>query len=186
MKFRVLFTILVAVATVVLSIPIAGGAGSQGNLLSKYEADVEKFKEAQFGNITAYWHQRQIGDAVVEGDYINYLFNTTTGELINKTVHWREDLPAELPQNLITKAEALAMVGEGNSSRAYLYYISPDSDNFQIEPLPKNPCWVVRIWEWYEDTNERTGEVVGSLFNTNVTVVDAVLGIIIGYGIPYP
>ena len=184
MKFRVLFTILVAVATVVLSIPIAGGAGSQGNLLSKYEEDVEKFKEAQFGNFTSYQHLRQIGDAVVEGDGISYIFNTATGELIEKEAHWRDDLPTELPQNLITKAEALAMVGEGNSSRAYLYYISPDSDNFQIEPLPKNPCWVV--WE----TREAEGLVCQECQEYQQytyrfgTVIDAVTGEILASGIP--
>ena len=93
----------------------------------------------------SYFHERRIGDVIVEKDFIRYKFNTETGELIEETVRWREDMPEEVIP-FILKADAESMVdGEVRSSQ--LYFISPESEIFPIEPTPENPCWVVRSTE---------------------------------------
>lgn len=140
------------------------------------------FRKSEYGNYSSYHSQgRAIEGVPVEGDGFGFSFED--GKLLGSYSHWREDLPDKLPPT-ISKEEAIRIVGGDANTTAKLVYIEPGKE-WDISPTD-NPCWVVRIWEWYEDTNERTGEVVGSLFNTNVIVVDAVLGIIIGYGIPYP
>ena len=60
---------------------------------------------------------------------------------------------------------------EGEVQSARLYFIAPDSPVFPIEPTPENPCWVVK-----------------SIVNGHhkVTVIDAVEGGILGYGVPPP
>ena len=60
----------------------------------------------------------------------------------------------------------------GEVQFAYLYFISPDSWRYPIKPTPENPCWVVRSI----DENE----------NMIVTIIDAVEGKILGYGVPPP
>ena len=54
-----------------------------------------------------------------------------------------------------------------------LWYLSPDSDIFPIKPTPNNPCWAV----WIADD-------MG--YNTDVIVIDAVDGKILGHGVPIP
>lgn len=148
MKFKIL--LIAVIAAMLLAVPFSSGADSANtteSLLAQYETDVEEFKEVTHGNFVTYYQEHRIGEAVVEGDYKGYVFRTDTGELIDKSVHWRDDLPIELPQGLMTKEEALATVGN-EEARAYLYYLSPDSERFWIEPAPENPCWV--IWETKE------------------------------------
>lgn len=182
MKLRILLAVLMTVAMLVLGISLGGEARSTNNLLSKYEVNIEEFEEATHGNFTSYHQLRQIGEAIVEGDYKGYIFRTSTGELIEKDAHWRDDLPAELPQGLVTKDEALAMVGNESLPRAYLYYISPDSDTFWIEPVPKNPCWEVLIFKEYHDPETN----VTLTYNSDIIIVDAVTGEILGHGVPVP
>ena len=167
MKVKALLAVLVMAAVVVSTFGIVtAGSGGGGDLISQYEPDKE-FEKSEFGNTTIYWHQRQIGDAAVEGDYINYQFNTTTGELISKTERWREGLPTELPQNLITEDEALETAGGGEYAK--LYYLSLDSTIYR--PAPETPVWVV----WHDHEPDRWG---------NVTVIDAITGEFIASGIP--
>ncbi|GAH13281.1 unnamed protein product, partial [marine sediment metagenome] len=49
--------------------------------------------------------------------------------------------------------------------------ISPESDVFPIKPTPQNPCWIVRSI----DNNKIT-----------VTIIDAINGKVLGYGVPPP
>ncbi len=117
----------------------------------------------------SYYHQRKIGRAIVENDFIRYRLDTGTGEKISETRHWRQGLPDRLPK-IIDQAVAESMVkGEVLSTR--LMYISPQSEIFKIKPVPENPCWIVR---------SRNGQA------REVTVVDAVTGEILGPGLPAP
>ena len=118
---------------------------SEDELLGKYETGDKPFTKRVFDDAIGYWHSRRIDDAVVEGDYIRYLFDKDTKELIEKDMHWRDDLPEHLPP-IITKEEAESIaksVGKGkimntNLAHTKLRYISPDSCWHPIKPTPKN------------------------------------------------
>jgi len=144
----------------------------QWNLLEGIDPNPAEFKELEIGKRIVYWHQRMIGEAIVGGDQIIYHFDRDTQKFLNVVVHWREDLPYFLPELKITKGKAESMV-EGRVEFSRLYFISPESYVFSpIQPTPKNPCWVV----------DSVDEVRGRL----KTVIDAVEGKILGYGIPPP
>ena len=143
---------------------------SGDELLGKYEKSDRLFKRAETGNMIVYGHQRKIDNATVEGDRIVYQFDKDTKELKKKIIHWRDDLPEHLPP-VIHKEEAEFMV-KGKVLFTKLYFISQNSFVHPIKPTPKNPCWVVRSVDWKG--------------NTIVTVIDAVEGKILGYGIPPP
>ncbi len=156
---------------------IAGEVFSETNhpnkaydLLKNLETGYEQFEEIEIGDKIVYFYQRVVGNAIVEKDFIVYYFNKDTQELIAKNSHWREDIPENLPEMMVTKEQAEAVVG-GEVQYSKLYYISPESDVFPIKPAPRNPCWVVR-----------------SIDNGNLTetVVDAVDGKIWGNAIPPP
>jgi hypothetical protein len=119
--------------------------------------------------IISYFHQRKIGEAIVEKDFIRYQFDTEARKLLEKKVQWREGLPEELPP-VIASGQAEAMT-EGDVRSVLLYFISPNSEIFRIRPTPKNPCWVVR-------------SVNGD--RTVFTIIDAVTGEKLGYGTPPP
>ena len=142
---------------------------SEDELLGEYEKSDRLFEKVERRNKIIYWYQRMIDGAKVEGDRRNYQFNRTTKELIRKDVHWCDDLPEHLPP-IIPKEEAESMVG--GAIRSELYIISPESHAFPIKPAPKNPCWVVR-------------RIDGNGY-INITIVDAVEGKILGYGVPPP
>ena len=142
---------------------------SDDDLLGEYEKSDKKFKRIEIGDMIIYEHQRVIDDAIVEGDYINYQFDKNTKELIKKRIHWRSGLP-EYVTSVITKEQAESLV-RGEVQFTSLYIISPDSVVFPLKPTPKNPCWVVR-----------------SIDNGNliVTIIDAMDGKTLGYGVPPP
>lgn len=139
------------------------------SLLGEYEAGDKVFKRYDIGGKIVYFHQRMIGDAIVEGDFIRYQFDRDTEELLDKGVHWRDDLPESLP-DLIPKEEAEAKV-DGIIQWSRLYFISPESAIYPIEPTPENPCWVIRV---IADGN------------MTVKIVDAVTGELLGHGVPPP
>ena len=149
-------------------------------LLGKYEKSNLLFKRMEIGNMIVYGHHRMIDDAIVEGDRINYQFNRDTKELKKKMVNWRDDLPEYLPI-VISKEEAESIaktVAKGkimNASywKTHLCYISPDSRRYPIKPMPKNPCWIVPI---ADDEG----------YNTDVIIIDAVEGEVLGHGVPVP
>ena len=144
---------------------------SEDELLGKYEKSDKRFRRYEIGDSIVYWHQRMIDDAIVEFDYIRYKFDKNTKELIEKDIHWRDDLPEHLPP-IIPKEQAESMIG-GKVKYTNLWFISPESDVFPIKPTPKNPCWVVSI----ADNNG---------YITDVIIIDAVESKILGYGIPPP
>ncbi len=119
--------------------------------------------------VVSYFHQRKIDEAVVENNYIRYMFNSETEELIEETRKWRNDLPEHLPP-VISQEDAENMV-EGEIQCAKLFYISPESEIFHFDPVPKNPCWVI--------TSVNRGAMT-------ITVIDAVTGKKVGNGIPPP
>ena len=138
--------------------------------LRQYESSDRQFEETEIGGKTVYFHQRMVGEAIVEKDYIVYQFDSETGRLLARKAHWRDDIPDRLPEALIAGYEAEAMV-EGDIQSSRLYLISPESDVFPIAAAPTNPCWVVRSMV--------DGRMV-------VTVIDAVYGTELGRGVPPP
>lgn len=62
-------------------------------------------------------------------------------------------------------------MAEGEVQFSELVIISPDSDVYPLEPVPENPCWVVR------------STVDGAPV---VTIIDSVTGEFLGYGVPPP
>lgn len=130
------------------------------------------FEKFVFNNgVTVYWHQRMIGDIIVEQDFVNYQVNTRTEKLVGNLTQWRKDLPESAPNITVTKKQAEDIAGGGNAS---LFYIDNETAVFStIDPIPQEPCWV----SWKRDDN-------GTLYN--ITVVSAQDGVILGYGIPPP
>jgi hypothetical protein len=157
-------------AAVAVVAVLFAGVSAVGSPLDRYESGDREFVEAEFGDKQVYHHQRMIGEAIVEKDYIVYHFDRDTGAFLDKRAHWREDLPDELPMTMIGRGLAESMV-EGDVLSSELYYISPESDVFPLDPVPSNPCWVVR-------SEGDSGMVI--------TIVDAVEARILGYGVPPP
>jgi len=143
----------------------------EDDLLRELETSDKEFTRHEIGDVIVYGHQRMIDEAIVGGDYMRYVFDKNTKELIEKDVHWRDDLPEHLPP-IISREEAESMV-EGEIQSTSLDLIPPESPVFPIKPTPKNPCWVV----WTVDDRG---------YITDVIVIDAVEGRIVGHGVPPP
>lgn len=137
--------------------------------LATYEKTDRPFVKTTLGSVSTYFHQRKIGVATVEKDYVRYRIDESSGALIEKGEHWRTDLPDRLP-TVIGKAAAEAKA-RGVVQRSRLVYISPRSVVYRLRATPANPCWVVRSVE---------GKRI------IVTIVDAVTGEALGTGIPPP
>jgi hypothetical protein len=169
MKYRI--SLIVFMLIVVCSFLISGTAmaANSDDLLRAYETGDKEFKRFEIGDRIVYFHQRMIDGAIVEKDFINYQFDENTGGLLDKKVHWRTDLPEYAP--ISTTKEQAESMAEGEVQFSALYIISPDSDVFPIQPTPENPCWVVR--------SISDGKLI-------VTIIDAVTGKFLGYGIPPP
>jgi hypothetical protein len=170
-RFRPL---IVPVLVLVALLSLAAGRGRAQPLpdeLGAYEDGSRAFLSLDVGDhLRVYWHQRMIGQAIVEKDRVIYQFDRRNGELRRKIEHWRQDLPSALPGGLLTEAEILARVGE-KAARATLAYISPESDVFPLPEPPAGPCWVV-----YSEEQGQLG----------VTIHDARTGQLLGQGVPPP
>jgi len=143
-------------------------ANHRWNLLNGIDPNPSDFKEIKVGKKIVYWHQRKIDDAIVELDYIVYQFDRESRSLTDVKGHWREDLPAFLPEVKITRGQAESTV-KGQVQFSQLFIISPESGVFSpIKPTPKNPCWVVV-------SADEVNKII-------ITVVDAVKGMVLGYG----
>jgi hypothetical protein len=160
--------VLLALACLLLS----GAHAATFEELAMEHGDAGKeFRQAEIGGKLVYFHQRMLGLASVEKDFIVYQLDPDTGELLARKGHWRDDLPEELPELHLSREEAEAMaVGDALFSR--LYMISPESDVFPLDPPPVNPCWVVRS---VTDAGEQV-----------VSVIDAVEATYLGPGVPPP
>lgn len=142
-------------------------------MLSSVEKSDREFirSENPLINVVSFFHERKIGEAIVENDYIRYMFDAKSGAKTEEVKKWRQGLPDKLPQ-VISRAEAEAQVtaaGIVQSSR--LMYISPNSEIFHFDPVPSNPCWVV--------TTKSDEQMT-------ITVIDAVTGKPLGKGTPPP
>lgn len=141
----------------------------KNELLQKVkESQPHRFRGMEIGDLLVVHTQRYIGQAEVEKDQIVYHFDRQTGEHKNTIRHWRSGLPETLPP-VISIHEALAKVKHPDGAR--LVYISPDSDIFPLNPVPSNPCWIVR--NLAQDGLE-------------LVVIDAVSGQELGFGIAPP
>jgi len=131
-----------------------------------------EFETMVIGDLRVEFHQRMIGEAIVEGDYIVRQYDLATGELVKEDRHWRTDLPEVLP-DVRPREFAIEEVG-GEIVYAEMYYIALDSD---VHPVyTRNPCWVVsRILG-------REGDAV----YLAVSIIDAVTGEFLGYAVPPP
>ena len=165
-----LIAILATLVCLVSVLPALAESGpATPEPLAAYETGGRDFTRVEIGNRTVYWHQRMIGDAVVEGDYITYQFRRGTSDLIAKKVSWRDGLPAQLPQT-ISRESAEAMV-DREILHSILYIISRDSFVHPIEPTQQNPCWVVTSVDGLD---------------IYVDIIDAVTGELLGCGVPPP
>lgn len=146
-------------------------APSEDDLLSSVDKSDRVFTRLENTKlkIVSYFHRRKIGEAIVEKDFIRYQFNTDTEELIEKTIRWREGLPEKVTP--VTSQDQAESMVEGEVTSSHLYIISPESEIFRIKPTPKNPCWIV----WSIDGDRKI-----------LTVIDAMTGEKLGYGIPPP
>ena len=106
-------------------------------LLVPHEQSGRTFQKLVIGDFISYFHQRMIGDAIVEFDFIRYMFDRESGELIEKTLQWREGLPDGVDP-VVTREEAESMV-QGEAQFSKLYFISPESDIHPLQPVPANP-----------------------------------------------
>jgi hypothetical protein len=144
---------------------------AEGVTLKEYGEGDKQFEIIEIGDkMVVFYHQRMLGDAIVEKDYIVYQFDRATGELLDRKSHWRTDLPDSLP-DITVDYDHLRMILEHEIQSFRLWIISPESDVFPLDPCPKNPCWVVRGIE--------DGYLV-------ITIIDAVSGRNLGRGIPPP
>ena len=187
MKYKVLMSlVIIALLLIPLSCvqpqeipPQNWTVANETEFLAKCEhCNIIFEKSDSSGGYVSYYYAREIDGAVVELDQIVYIFDTETGELFDKYVHWRNDLPDKLPP-IISEEEAMAI---GGGTRAYLLYIDPESSVSLVEPTPTNPCWEVAVYEEFLDpvTNKTVS------YNTDIVVVDAVTGEILGHGVPVP
>ena len=142
---------------------------SKDPLLQSVENSDRVFRRLQIDRIVSYFHQRKIGQAVVEKDFVRYKFDLDTGGLIDKKVRWRAGLPDRV-EPVVTRADAESLAG-GPIERSRLYIISPESSVFKIRPTPLNPCWVV----WCNLDGRLT-----------IVVIDAITGEKRGYGTAPP
>lgn len=155
----------------VIALILLPAAAETSELIDRYDTGGLPFSKHEIaGKFVVYYHQRMLGEAVVEKDYIVYQFDAASGELLARKDHWRKDLPEAPPEIRVDRTQALAII-EGEVQSAELYIISPESDVFPIEPAPKNPCWIVR--------SIRNGDLV-------IEIIDAVDGVFLGYGVPPP
>lgn len=138
-------------------------------LLAKYDDSELEFKRRISNGKVIYYHQRMIGDAVVELDYILYQIDSSTEKLLAEKKCWRN--LADDTTVVVTKEQAESLC-QGEVQFSTLFIISPDSVVHPIKPTPVNPCWVVRS--------------IDTEGNSVVTIVDAVTGVVLGGGVPPP
>ena len=160
---------LLAVFTAAL-LGATADAGRPESLLEQYELGDRSFRSVEVGGHVIFFKQRMVGEAIVEKDMALYRFDKASGKLLDHKAFQRTDVPEHLPAKMITRARAEALA-EGEALFTRLTIISPDSDVYPIDPTPKNPCWVVR--------SESGGRQV-------VTIIDAVEGKGLGFGVPPP
>ena len=145
---------------------------SEDELLGKYEKSDRPFKKIVSNRTITYVHHRSIDGVAVDRDHRIYVFDKNTKALIRKGIHWRDDLPEHLPP-VISKEQAESIAGGGSAT---LRFVSPKFFVSPPEQAPKNPCWVV--WKTIKTEN--------GIPYYDITIVDAVEGEILGYGIPPP
>jgi hypothetical protein len=147
----------------------AGYRPAPVDLLAPYEAEPQTFAGAEIADHLVYFHQRKIGEALVQGDYKLYHFDKASRQLMRTRSHWREDLPKKLPPTITQAAAEKKVAGQIRFSG--LYYLEDNSAVFPVTPTPANPCWAV-------EAATPTG--------VEVTVIDAVTGVVLGNGVPPP
>jgi hypothetical protein len=133
------------------------------------EAGDRDFERFEIGDLIVFWHQRTIDGAILEKDQIVYQFDAETGRLIDKKMNWREDMPDHVVIGIT--AEGAEAIAGGDPISSTLYFISPESDVYTVDPAPQNPCWIVRTMK--NDDME-------------ILIIDATTGELLGQGIPPP
>jgi hypothetical protein len=152
---------------------VLGNTAAQGvdELLAPYESGERDFTRSEIGDLIVYFHQRKVGDAIVEKDFIVYQFDKETKKLVKEIVNWRKDVREAVPPGKLISQKDAEALAEGEVLFSELYIISPESDVFLLDPTPTNPCWVVR--------SVVNGRQV-------VSIIDAVTGEFLGNGIAPP
>ena len=171
MRFMQSLNAALPAALVSLSLCTASAAAPPTELFERYGDGGRHFDEIEIANMLVYFHQRTLGSATVEKDYIVYQVGKDTGELSARKSHWRNDL-ADLTFGALLSREQAEVLVEGEIQFSRLYIISPESNVFPLDPTPANPCWAVRS--------------VGEYGECAVTIVDALCGTVLGEGVPPP
>ena len=114
---------------------------------------------------------RRIDGVDIDGDRLYYMFDIESGQLLVERIHWREDLPDQLPSPRISQQEAESMV-EGEVNQSGLVILNPDQMHFETDRMSSftDPCWIVSSTQrqgdfaipWWTVINAITGEVLGS------------------------
>jgi len=167
-----LFIILIASLAMTAFLSPAHGetiVASQAELLRGYDQSDRVYTWVQIDSLISYFHQRKIGEATVEKDFIRYIFNVNTGQLVEQTTRWREELPERVSPAIAR--EQVEYLVEGVVDTTRLYFLSPDTDVYPITPRPTGPCWIV---------TSRDGD------RLIITIFDAITGEKLGHGIPPP
>jgi len=125
----------------------------------------------------SYTYRRKIGNISVWNNKVTYLFYKN-GSFRDKNVIWREDLPSEPPEILISEQEAIRIAGGVGNENDYanLYYIEKCSYFDYLEETPENPVWLVRTWKEGCSPSNYT-----SPYDTNSLAIDAKLGTLSDY-----
>jgi|GEM_PF-2312228 len=131
--------------------------------------EIQRHLSESLGRIVCYGH-REVDGAVIAGDELYYAFDIESGRLVNERIHWREDLPEQLPPLRISREEAEAMV-EGEVTSSTLVVLNPDQMLFETDVMSsfRDPCWMVH-----------SSEQAGDLDIPRITVINAITGEILG------
>lgn len=127
----------------------------------------------------SYSYYRKIGNISVWNNKVTYLFYKNGG-FREKIINWREGLPSEPPEILISEQEAIRIAGGVGNENDYanLYYIEKCSYFDYLEETPENPVWLVRTWKEGCSPSNYT-----SPYDTNSLAIDAITGEVLGHGI---
>ena len=164
--------VIIAISTLFVAIAVTAVTAvtpSSDELLRKYETNDIPFKKSVSNRTITYVHYRSIDGVPVDRDHRIYVFDKNTKALIRKAIYSRDALPEHLPP-VIPKEQAESIAGGGSAT---LRFVSPQFFVSPPEQAPKNPCWVV----WKTIKTDKHG------INYNISIVDAVEGRILGYGI---
>jgi hypothetical protein len=190
--------IVVLILSAMIALPVSGVNAKQGRYgiqelmvpskignddFMRYDITAKlhnnEFKLYEIDDIIVCFYQRSMDGAIIEKDYLNYQFDSNTGALLKKKIHWRTDLPyVHVPAIALSQndahAAALALVQPAGNAEVLwskLFIISPESNVLAVQRSLTDPCWVVRLMVDGRQT---------------IVIIDAITKEFLGYGVVPP